>query len=128
MQDALDRAPALPSGWLLGARRHERGWLAASLRFEFYAPLCGAAAEAATHAVLAARRPLPTAAMFGELSHDWENITRNEIIAYMKSLRPTMPHFDLLGARHHVLLDQPLAFASSIKQQMENWLAQGAFD
>ena len=48
--------------------------------------------------------PLPTAAMFGELSHDWENITRNEIIAYMKSLRPNMPHFDLLGARHHVLL------------------------
>ena len=72
--------------------------------------------------------PLPTAAMFGELSHDWENITRKEIIAYMKGLRPTMPHFDLLGARHHVLLDQPLAFASSIKQQMENLIVQGAFD
>ncbi|MGB1896969.1 MAG: hypothetical protein ACPHRG_07275, partial [Parvibaculales bacterium] len=71
--------------------------------------------------------PLPTAAMFGELSHDWENITRNEIITYMKSLRPNMPHFDLLGARHHVLLDQPLGFASSIKQQMQNWQAQGAF-
>ena len=44
----------------------------------------------------------------------------------MKSLRPNMPHFDLL-ARAIILLDQPLAFASSIKQQMQNWQAQGAF-
>ncbi len=71
--------------------------------------------------------PLPTAAMFGELSHDWENISRNEIIAFMKQQRPNSPHFDLLNARHHVLLDQPLAFASSIKQQMANWQAEGAF-
>jgi pimeloyl-ACP methyl ester carboxylesterase len=71
--------------------------------------------------------PIPSAAMFGELSHDWENITRNDIIAYMKTLRPTMPHFDLLAARHHVLLDQPLAFASSINQQMQNWQAQNIF-
>lgn len=70
---------------------------------------------------------LPTAAMFGELSHDWENISRNEIIAFMKQQRPNSPHFDLLNARHHVLLDQPLAFASSIKQQMANWQAEGAF-
>ena len=70
---------------------------------------------------------IPSAAMFGELSHDWENITRNDIIAYMKTLRPTMPHFDLLAARHHVLLDQPLAFASSINQQMQNLQAQNIF-
>jgi hypothetical protein len=70
---------------------------------------------------------IPSAAMFGELSHDWENITRNDIITYMKTLRPTMPHFDLLAARHHVLLDQPLAFASSINQQMQNWQAQNIF-
>ena len=71
--------------------------------------------------------PVPVAAMFGELSHDWENITRNEIIDFMKGLRPQSPHFDLLQARHHVLLDQPLAFAAAVKQQMQNWHAQGAF-
>ena len=70
---------------------------------------------------------LPSAAMFGELSHDWENISRDEIIAFMRQQRPNMPHFDLLNAHHHVLLDQPLAFASSVKQQMENWQAQGVF-
>ena len=70
---------------------------------------------------------LPSAAMFGELSHDWENISRDEIIAFMRKQRPNMPHFDLLNAHHHVLLDQPLAFASSVKQQMENWQAQGVF-
>lgn len=71
--------------------------------------------------------PLPSAAMFGALSHDWENITRDEIIDFMRQQRPNMPHFDLLNAHHHVLLDQPLAFASSVKQQMENWQAQGVF-
>ncbi len=72
--------------------------------------------------------PLPVACMFGGLSHDWENITRRELVDYMQSLRPQSPHFDLLHARHHVLLDQPIAFATSVKQQIQNWQSQGAFD
>ncbi len=72
--------------------------------------------------------PLPLAAMFGELAHDHETISRNDTIAYMQSLRPEAPHFDLLGAHHHVLLDQPLGFASAITLQMQAWHAQGAFE
>jgi len=42
----------------------------------------------------------------------------------MRGLRPDIPHFDILGARHHIMLDQPLAFAASILMQMETWRAQ----
>ena len=72
--------------------------------------------------------PLPLASMFGELSQNSDKMTRREMIAFMQAQRPDTPHFDLIGARHHVLLDQPLAFASSLKQQMQAWQAQGAFD
>ena len=71
--------------------------------------------------------PIPLSAMFGELAREHDTILREDLIAYMQELRPQSPHFDLLAARHHVLLDQPVAFASSVEQQMQSWHAQGAF-
>jgi pimeloyl-ACP methyl ester carboxylesterase len=71
--------------------------------------------------------PLPLSAMFGELAHQHDTLDREELIGYMQSLRPQSPHFDLLQAHHHVLLDQPVAFASAIDQQMAAWQAQGVF-
>lgn len=71
--------------------------------------------------------PLPLSAMFGELARDLDNISRDDLISYMQSLRPQSPHFDLLQARHHVLLDQPVAFASAVDQQMAAWQGQGVF-
>jgi pimeloyl-ACP methyl ester carboxylesterase len=72
--------------------------------------------------------PLPLSAMFGELAREHDDISREELVGYMQGLRPQSPHFDLLAARHHVLLDQPLAFASSVMMQMQSWQTQGAFD
>jgi len=71
--------------------------------------------------------PLPLSCMYGELANDYEKISRQDVIAFMKSLRPDAPHFDLLGARHHVLLDQPLAFASTLVLQMQAWKSQEVF-
>ena len=71
--------------------------------------------------------PIPLSAMFGELAREHDDISREELIGYMQALRPQSPHFDLLQARHHVLLDQPVAFASAIDQQMAVWTAQGVF-
>ena len=72
--------------------------------------------------------PVPIAAMFGELAREHDTLDRDELIGYMQSLRPQSPHFDLLQARHHVLLDQPVAFASAIDQHMATWHVQGVFD
>lgn len=71
--------------------------------------------------------PLPVSAMFGELAREHDTIDRDELIGYMQGLRPQTPHFDLSQARHHVLLDQPVAFAAAINQQMAAWQAQGSF-
>ena len=70
---------------------------------------------------------IPLTAMFGELAREHDTIDRHELIGFMQDMRPHSPHFDLLGARHHVLLDQPIAFAASVGQQMQNWQAQGVF-
>lgn len=79
------------------------------------------------HAMYAAIE-IPLAAMFGALSHDFDTLSRREMIAHMRGLRPDIPHFDILGARHHIMLDQPLAFAASILMQMETWRAQANND
>lgn len=71
---------------------------------------------------------IPLSAMFGELAREHDTLDRHELIGFMQSLRPQSPHFDLLQARHHVLLDQPLSFATSVGQQMQNWQAQGVFE
>lgn len=71
--------------------------------------------------------PLPMAAMFGAQSHDFETMTRRDVVDYMQSLHPNAPHFDIFGAHHHIMLDQPQAFASAVMQQMQAWQAQGAF-
>jgi pimeloyl-ACP methyl ester carboxylesterase len=71
--------------------------------------------------------PLPVAGMFGGASHDFDQISRRDVIAYMRDLRPDAPHYDISGARHHIMLDQPRAFASAVLAQMEFWRASGAF-
>ncbi len=70
---------------------------------------------------------LPLAAMFGADSHDFEKTTRAKVIAHMRGLRPDAAHYDISGARHHIMLDQPRAFAAAVVSQMENWRAGGAF-
>ena len=69
---------------------------------------------------------IPMAAMFGGMSHDFEKLTRREMIAHMRQCRPDVPYYDIPGARHHIMLDRPHAFAGSVATQMEVWRAQQA--
>ena len=43
------------------------------------------------------------AAMFGGMSHDFEKLTRREMIAHMRQCRPDVPYYDIPGARHHIM-------------------------
>lgn len=71
---------------------------------------------------------IPMTAMFGADSHNFDAVTRTDVIAHMRSLRPDVPHYDVAGARHHIMLDRPHGFVASVITQMENWRAGGAFD
>ena len=69
--------------------------------------------------------PVPLAAMFGNESHEFDDMSRHDIITYMQGLRPDAPHFSITGARHHIMLDRPHAFAAACSAQMATWRAQG---
>ncbi len=71
--------------------------------------------------------PIPLAAMFGALAHDFDTVSRLDLIAHMRALRPDAPHFDIAGAHHHIMLDRPHAFTSTILAMMANWRAGGVF-
>ncbi len=72
---------------------------------------------------------LPSAAMFGALSHMEADraFHRQNVKAYMRELRPDIPFYEIAGAHHHIMLDQPHGFVASITTQMESWRAQNAF-
>ncbi len=66
-------------------------------------------------------------AMFGSLANDFDTMTRQEMVEYMRQIRPDVAHYDIVGAHHHIMLDQPHAFASACAAQMEMWRAQKIF-
>lgn len=62
----------------------------------------------------------PMALMFGRRSMDYQP----DMIAHMTSLRAqSMPVSIIAQAHHHIMLDQPHAFAAAVLTQMENWRA-----
>ena len=70
----------------------------------------------------------PLAVMFGANSHDFENMTRRETNAFMCGLNPKAAFFEIPDARHHIMLDQPHAFAAGVATQIASWQGQGFFD
>ena len=70
----------------------------------------------------------PLAVMFGANSHDFDNITRREANAFMCQLNPSAAFFEIPDARHHIMLDQPHAFAAGVAAQIASWQGQGFFD
>ncbi len=72
---------------------------------------------------------VPLAFMFGGLSHneDTRSFQQPEIARFVRSQRPDVPFYEIPGARHHIMLDRPHAFAACVAAQMEHWRAQGLF-
>lgn len=72
----------------------------------------------------------PLAYMFGGLSHnsDVREFSQPAIRDHVRSVRPDIPFYEIPGARHHIMLDRPHAFAAAIAGQMEQWRAAGHFN
>ena len=60
--------------------------------------------------------------MYGDISKDHDL----ETMAFMRGLRPEAPIFTVPFAQHHIMLDQPVAFASAVGSLMADWEAKGA--
>lgn len=71
----------------------------------------------------------PLSYMFGSLSHDSDvrEFSQPAIREHVRAVRPDVPFFEIPGARHHIMLDRPHAFASAVAAQMEHWRAAGRF-
>ncbi len=62
--------------------------------------------------------------MFGLESKHYEP----EKLDFLRRLAPEKPAFTVPGAQHHIMLDQPHAFAASVAAVMAQWRAEGALD
>jgi pimeloyl-ACP methyl ester carboxylesterase len=62
------------------------------------------------------------ATMFGLESKDYDPAS----IAFLRDLAPEKPVFTVPGAQHHIMLDQPHAFAAAVAALMAQWEAEGA--
>lgn len=62
------------------------------------------------------------AAIYGLESRDYDPQT----IAYMRATAPEKPIIMIANAQHHIMLDQPHAFASAVHAIVAGWEAEGA--
>ncbi|MGV8997176.1 MAG: alpha/beta fold hydrolase [Parvibaculaceae bacterium] len=62
------------------------------------------------------------ATMFGLESKDYNP----ESVDYLREIAPDAPVFEVPGAQHHIMLDQPHAFAAAVASLMAQWEADGA--
>ncbi|XOV89578.1 MAG: alpha/beta fold hydrolase [Pseudomonadota bacterium] len=57
------------------------------------------------------------ALIYGELS---ESLSKKSV-GYMQDLKPSLEVFEMKDARHHLFLDQPLAFVDQLKAVLQRW-------
>lgn len=62
--------------------------------------------------------PCPVALMWGALSGRFDDFARNFSRATFTGL---LPMVEIANARHHIMLDEPLALAAALKTQLANW-------
>ena len=60
--------------------------------------------------------------MFGRDSKDYDPKT----ITFLRALTPEKPVFTVPNAQHHIMLDQPQAFATAVGALMAQWQSEGA--
>ncbi|MEX0839544.1 MAG: alpha/beta hydrolase [Parvibaculum sp.] len=76
------------------------------------------------HADIYANLACRGATMFGIESKDYEPAS----LAFLRGLSPEKPVFTIPGAQHHIMLDQPHAFAAAVGTLMAQWRAEGVFE
>ncbi len=78
----------------------------------------------ADHADIYANLACRGATMFGIDSKDYEPAS----LDFLRKLAPEKPVFTIPGAQHHIMLDQPHAFAAAVAALMARWHADGALE
>lgn len=76
------------------------------------------------HAEIYANLACRGATMFGIDSKDYEPAS----LDFLRRLAPEKPVFTIPGAQHHIMLDQPHAFAAAVGALMAHWRAEGALE
>ena len=74
------------------------------------------------HADIYRDMPCKGACFFGLESKDYAR----DQIEFLRELAPERPAFAIAGAQHHIMLDQPHAFAAAVAGLMAQWRADGA--
>jgi pimeloyl-ACP methyl ester carboxylesterase len=95
----------------------EAGWT-----WKFDAELFNGLRMGADHAGIYSNLACKGATMFGLESKDYAP----HIVADLKRIAPEKPVFTIPGAQHHIMLDQPHAFAATVGTLMAQWEAEGA--
>lgn len=95
----------------------EAGWT-----WKFDAELFNGLQMGSDHAEIYKNLACPSATVFGLESKDYDAAS----VAFLRDLAPHRPVFTVPGAQHHIMLDQPHAFASSVGSLMAQWETEGA--
>lgn len=95
----------------------EAGWT-----WKFDAELFNGLRMGGDHAEIYKHLACKGATMLGLESRDYDPAT----VAFLRKLAPEKPVFTIAGAQHHIMLDQPHAFAAAVATLMAQWEAEGA--
>lgn len=95
----------------------EAGWT-----WKFDAEMFNGLVMGNDHAEIYKTLACPKATIFGLESKDYDPAS----IAFLRDLAPTSPVYTVPGAQHHIMLDQPHAFATAVASLMAQWEANGA--
>lgn len=66
------------------------------------------------------RMPCPVALMWGELSERFDAHARQ---VTREQFEGVLPLVEIANARHHIMLDEPLALVAALRTQLSNWRA-----
>ena len=97
----------------------ETGWT-----WKFDPTIFNGLAMGSDHAEIYRNLACRGATMFGLDSKDYEPGQ----IDFLRQLAPDKPVFTIPGAQHHIMLDQPHAFAAAVGAVMAQWHAEGALE
>ena len=64
--------------------------------------------------------PCPVALMWGELSERFDAHARQ---VTREQFEGVLPLVEIANARHHIMLDEPLALVAALRTQLSNWRA-----
>ncbi len=105
-----------------GANKGRRPSTEAGWTWKFDAEIFNGLEMINDHAEIYKNLKCPKATMFGLESKDFDPAS----IKFLRELTPDAPVFTVPGAQHHIMLDQPHAFATAVASIMAQWEADGA--